>query len=78
MDWSLLKPHARYPFLRNELAWEEVYPIYYFAIVRPPHPPPPPAPPKDTLRASMGEYSAPKLTAMCATRFVLSARYDNR
>lgn len=33
MDWSLLRPHARYPFLRDELVFEPYWPFYYFAIV---------------------------------------------
>lgn len=33
MDWSFFHPNARYPLLRNELVFEEVWPMYYFAIV---------------------------------------------
>lgn len=33
MDWSLLQPRARYPFLRNELVYEQYWPFYYWAIV---------------------------------------------
>lgn len=33
MDWSLLRPHARHPFLRDELAFADVWPVYYVAIV---------------------------------------------
>lgn len=33
MDWNLLQRHSKYPLLRTSLAFEEVWPIYYFAIV---------------------------------------------
>lgn len=33
MDWSLLHSNARFPLLRNELVFESVWPIYYFAII---------------------------------------------
>ncbi|EIM89067.1 EXS-domain-containing protein [Stereum hirsutum FP-91666 SS1] len=33
MDWSIMKPHARYPFLRPELLYSSYIPLYYFAIV---------------------------------------------
>lgn len=33
MDWSLLRRHARYPWLRNELVFESYWPFYYWAIV---------------------------------------------
>ncbi|KAI1794482.1 EXS-domain-containing protein [Ganoderma leucocontextum] len=33
MDWSLLRPHARYPMLRQELLYHNAIPFYYFAIV---------------------------------------------
>ncbi|VDB96026.1 unnamed protein product [Peniophora sp. CBMAI 1063] len=33
MDWSVLKPHARYPLLRNEVLYLRVIPAYYFALV---------------------------------------------
>lgn len=32
MDWSLLHPHAKYPFLRDELLFESSWPVYYWAI----------------------------------------------
>jgi len=33
MDWSLLRPHAKYKFLRTELVYTRYIPAYYFAIV---------------------------------------------
>ncbi|MCO5589729.1 hypothetical protein L7F22_043697 [Adiantum nelumboides] len=33
MDWSLLQPRARYPFLRNELVYEQYWPFYYWAMI---------------------------------------------
>ncbi|KAM5537632.1 hypothetical protein V8D89_008710 [Ganoderma adspersum] len=33
MDWSLLRPHAPYPMLRQELLYHNTIPFYYFAIV---------------------------------------------
>ncbi|KAI9568027.1 EXS-domain-containing protein [Boletus coccyginus] len=33
MDWSLCKPHARYPLLRTELVYKSQIPCYYFALV---------------------------------------------
>ncbi|KAI0760360.1 EXS-domain-containing protein [Fomes fomentarius] len=33
MDWSLLRPHAHYPLLRNDLLYSNSIPFYYFAIV---------------------------------------------
>lgn len=33
MDWSLLRRHARYPWLRNELVFESYWPFYYWAMV---------------------------------------------
>ncbi|KAN0084540.1 EXS family domain containing protein [Tylopilus felleus] len=33
MDWSLFKPHAKYPFLRPELVFKSQIPSYYFALV---------------------------------------------
>lgn len=33
MDWSLLRRHARYPWLRDELVFESYWPFYYWAIV---------------------------------------------
>ncbi|KZV75878.1 EXS-domain-containing protein, partial [Peniophora sp. CONT] len=33
MDWSVLKPHARYPLLRNDVLYLRVIPAYYFALV---------------------------------------------
>ncbi|KAJ3552867.1 hypothetical protein NM688_g3924 [Phlebia brevispora] len=33
MDWSVLRPHAHHPFLRNELLYTGFIPLYYFAIV---------------------------------------------
>ncbi|KAF8549650.1 EXS-domain-containing protein, partial [Imleria badia] len=33
MDWSLCKPHARYPLLRPELVYKSQIPSYYFALV---------------------------------------------
>ena len=32
MDWSLLRRHARYPWLRNELVFESYWPFYYWAM----------------------------------------------
>lgn len=32
MDWSLFHPNARWPLLRNELVFESVWPVYYWAI----------------------------------------------
>ncbi|KAF8555479.1 EXS-domain-containing protein [Imleria badia] len=33
MDWSVCKPHARYPLLRPELVYKSQIPCYYFALV---------------------------------------------
>ncbi|KAJ6627862.1 EXS family-domain-containing protein [Mycena sp. CBHHK59/15] len=33
MDWSILRPHARYFLLRQELVYTNHLPLYYFAIV---------------------------------------------
>ncbi len=33
LDWSLLRPHAKFPGLRNELCYEAFWPWYYFAMV---------------------------------------------
>ncbi|THH00485.1 hypothetical protein EW026_g2059 [Hermanssonia centrifuga] len=33
MDWSVLRPHATYPFLRSELLYGSSIPLYYIAIV---------------------------------------------
>ncbi|EGO29715.1 hypothetical protein SERLADRAFT_457875, partial [Serpula lacrymans var. lacrymans S7.9] len=33
MDWSFLKPHARYPLLRNELIYTNELPLYYVALL---------------------------------------------
>lgn len=33
LDWSLLRPHARYPWLRDELVFESYWPFYYWAII---------------------------------------------
>ncbi|PIL23311.1 transporter [Ganoderma sinense ZZ0214-1] len=33
MDWSLLRPHAPYSMLRQELLYHNAIPFYYFAIV---------------------------------------------
>ncbi|KZP18136.1 EXS-domain-containing protein [Athelia psychrophila] len=33
MDWSLFKPHARYPLLRSDLVYTNEIPFYYFALV---------------------------------------------
>jgi len=33
MDWSLMKPHARYHFLRPDLLYSNIVPVYYFAII---------------------------------------------
>ncbi|KAJ3837763.1 EXS-domain-containing protein [Lentinula raphanica] len=33
MDWSLLRPHVNYPFLRAELIYTDHIPFYYFAII---------------------------------------------
>ena len=30
MDWSLLRPHARYPFLRDELLYPDHVPVRYW------------------------------------------------
>lgn len=32
MDWSLLKRNCKYPLLRNELAFESTWPLYYFSV----------------------------------------------
>lgn len=32
MDWDLLKPNAHYPLLRNNLAFEDIWPMYYVAM----------------------------------------------
>lgn len=33
MDWSICKPHAKYPFLRRELVYTSQIPMYYVALV---------------------------------------------
>ncbi|KAG1760755.1 EXS family-domain-containing protein, partial [Suillus occidentalis] len=33
MDWSICKPHAKYPFLRKELVYTSQIPMYYVALV---------------------------------------------
>ncbi|KAH9973864.1 EXS family-domain-containing protein [Lactifluus volemus] len=33
MDWSLLRPHARFKFLRQELLYSNSIPFYYLAII---------------------------------------------
>ncbi|TFY63335.1 hypothetical protein EVG20_g6362 [Dentipellis fragilis] len=33
MDWSLLRPHAKYRLLRSELVYSSYIPLYYFAII---------------------------------------------
>ncbi|KAH7913118.1 EXS-domain-containing protein [Hygrophoropsis aurantiaca] len=33
MDWSICKPHARYPLLRPELVYTTQIPMYYFALI---------------------------------------------
>ncbi|THU92838.1 EXS-domain-containing protein [Dendrothele bispora CBS 962.96] len=33
MDWSVLRPHAKWPLLREELIYSSAVPSYYFAIV---------------------------------------------
>jgi len=33
MDWSVLRPHVKYPFLREELLYKDYIPAYYFAII---------------------------------------------
>ena len=33
MDWNLLQPHSRYPLLRSNLAFEDVWPVYYAAML---------------------------------------------
>ncbi|OAX34317.1 EXS-domain-containing protein, partial [Rhizopogon vinicolor AM-OR11-026] len=33
MDWSIFKPHAKYPLLRRELVYTSQIPLYYFALV---------------------------------------------
>ncbi|KAF5345945.1 hypothetical protein D9758_011435 [Tetrapyrgos nigripes] len=33
MDWSVLRPHVRYPLLREELIYNNAIPSYYFAIL---------------------------------------------
>lgn len=33
MDWSICKPHAKYPFLRRELLYSSQIPLYYVALV---------------------------------------------
>ncbi|KIK56661.1 hypothetical protein GYMLUDRAFT_174084, partial [Collybiopsis luxurians FD-317 M1] len=33
MDWSIFKPHVKYPFLREELLYADYIPVYYFAII---------------------------------------------
>ncbi|KAF9010010.1 EXS family-domain-containing protein, partial [Cyathus striatus] len=33
MDWSLLRVHTRYPFLREEVVYTNHIPLYYFAII---------------------------------------------
>ena len=32
MDWDLLKPNAYYPLLRDNLAFEDIWPMYYVAM----------------------------------------------
>jgi len=32
-DWSLLRPHAKYPLLRDEVLCTDHIPLYYFAII---------------------------------------------
>ena len=34
MDWSVLRPRASKPLLREELVFEDWWPFYYFAMVR--------------------------------------------
>ncbi|THH19131.1 hypothetical protein EW146_g1993 [Bondarzewia mesenterica] len=33
MDWSILKPHAKYPLLRSELVYSSYTPLYYFSVI---------------------------------------------
>ncbi|KAK7463123.1 Xenotropic and polytropic retrovirus receptor 1 [Stygiomarasmius scandens] len=33
MDWSVLRPHVKYPLLREELIYSNLIPSYYFAII---------------------------------------------
>ncbi|TCD67423.1 hypothetical protein EIP91_012395 [Steccherinum ochraceum] len=33
MDWSLLRPHARYHLLRSDVLYTNAVPVYYFAII---------------------------------------------
>ena len=33
MDWNLLTPNAHYPLLRDKLAFDEIWPMYYVAMV---------------------------------------------
>jgi hypothetical protein len=33
MDWSICKPHAKYPLLRRELVYTSQIPLYYVALV---------------------------------------------
>ncbi|KAI0346442.1 EXS-domain-containing protein [Trametopsis cervina] len=33
MDWSVLRPHAKYPLLRDNILYTNHIPLYYFAIV---------------------------------------------
>ncbi|KAJ3807502.1 EXS-domain-containing protein [Lentinula lateritia] len=33
MDWSLFRPHVKYPLLRVELLYTDHIPLYYFAII---------------------------------------------
>ncbi|KAF9262261.1 EXS-domain-containing protein, partial [Marasmius fiardii PR-910] len=33
MDWSLLNPHGRYPFLRSEILYTSHVPLYYVAMI---------------------------------------------
>ncbi|WFD07701.1 Xenotropic and polytropic retrovirus receptor 1 [Malassezia vespertilionis] len=33
MDWNLLRPNAKYPLLRSDLAYADIWPVYYFAMI---------------------------------------------
>ncbi|KAF8331469.1 EXS family-domain-containing protein [Cantharellus anzutake] len=33
MDWSLMRPHARHKFLRQNLIYTNSVPVYYFSMV---------------------------------------------
>ncbi|WFD35657.1 Xenotropic and polytropic retrovirus receptor 1 [Malassezia cuniculi] len=33
MDWNLLTPNTRYPLLREKLAFDDIWPMYYVAMV---------------------------------------------